>query len=100
MGPVPNGEAHTGIQKDLDEMHGWVTTWKLRLNYNKCRVTHFGCHNECQPYTLGDPDITTGIEERDLGLTADADLKWSSHCALIAKKANQRLGMLRQGRTG
>src|SRR5207253_106886 len=36
------------------------------------------------------------VNERDLGVIVDNQLKWSAHCAVVTKKANQRLGLLRR----
>ena len=55
---------------------------KCHLNYDKCKVMHFGKRNKEQKYTmnLGQGEQRHGIEkslvERDLGLMLSTDLKW------------------------
>lgn len=89
------------LQQDIDALVGWTDTWLMRLNFEKCKVMHFGKDNPRHDYTM--LDASSGIShalcktdsERDLGVTLSSDAKWEAHASKIASKANSLLGWMR-----
>ena len=45
------------------------------FNTDKCKVVHFGYTNTTAGYSLGDVNIQSGKEEKDLGIIINQSLK-------------------------
>ena len=45
------------------------------INTDKCKVVHFGYKNTAADYSLGDVNIQSGKEEKDLGIIINQSLK-------------------------
>jgi len=64
---------------------------KCHLNYDKCKVMHFGKRNKEQKYTInleqGEQrhEIEKSLVERDLGLMLSTDLKWDTQVEKATK---------------
>jgi hypothetical protein len=69
------------LQHDIDCIVKWTDTWLMRLNYDKCKVMHFGFRNPKYKYTMLDSNTEQSIaispsdSERDLGITITSDAK-------------------------
>jgi hypothetical protein len=88
------------LQSDLNAIVTWCNTWQMSLNIGKCKIMHLGKNNPMRNYVLMSQDGTASVLEittceKDLGITITPDLKWTTHIANIASKANQILGMLK-----
>jgi len=55
---------------------------------------HFGYKNTTAGYSLGDVNIQSGKEEKDLGIVINQTLKSSQQCVAAADSANRTLGMI------
>ena len=62
----------------------------------KCKVLHIGSNNNNQVYSLNSRNLQQVLEEKDLGVTFDSRLQFSTHIAACTSKANQRIGLLRR----
>ena len=82
------------IQQDLDALYTWAQIWQLRFNVKKCKTVHYGKNNQVYQYTMNFEDIETASEEKDLGVTFQQDLKFSSHIAEKVNKANSILSLI------
>ena len=86
------------LQQDIDAIVNWTNDWLMQLNYSKCKVMHIGRNNPGASYFMTDRESQTTHQlvvtksERDLGITITDDLKWHTHAATIASKANRILG--------
>ena len=93
------------LQNDLDNLAEWSNKWKLGFNAKKCKSMHIGRNNPEHKYTM--LDVTTGVrteiqqvvEEKDLGVTFQNDLKFNKHIATCVKKANRMIGIIRRAFT-
>ena len=84
------------IQNDLDLLSDWSKVWLLKFNEDKCKVIHFGHDNPQNTYTLNETPLSKAESEVDLGVTITSDSKPSEQCSKVAKKAMQRLGILKR----
>ena len=73
-------------------IHGQI--WQLRFDVKKCKTVHYGKNNQFYQYTMNFEDIETASEEKDLGVTFQQDLKFSSHIAEKVNKANSTLSLI------
>ena len=65
----------------------------MPFNTDKCKVIHTGHGNKEH---LNDVGIVGSDVEKDLGVWMSKDLKSSTQCSNVAKKANQMLGMIKR----
>jgi hypothetical protein len=78
---IKNDQDARNLQLDINSIVKWTDTWLMRLNYDKCKVMHFGCRNPKNNYTMTDSitqqqiSISPSDSERDLGITITSDAK-------------------------
>ncbi|TRZ25988.1 hypothetical protein HGM15179_001111 [Zosterops borbonicus] len=59
-------EGKRALQRDLEQLDGWVESNKMMFNESKCRVLHFGHNNPLQCSRLGMVWLDSAQAERDL----------------------------------
>jgi len=87
------------LQRDLERLHDWASTWGMRFNAKKCNIlrihrrakTPFSFFYELDRHIL--EEVTTS---KYLGLNFSDDMKWDDHISAICAKANSTLGFLRR----
>ena len=88
------------LQKDLRQLETRTRKWQLHFNEEKYKVMHLKQYNHHYDYTItsGGEDTTMGetINERDLGLQTDRDLKFDQQVEMVANKANKMLGLIKR----
>ena len=91
------------LQQDLDKLQIWSNEWQLRFNATKCKVMHLGKQSDPASYSMTSDGKAVTLKtiqmEKDLGVNVDADLVFDQHVAVLTKKANKLLGMLRRSFT-
>ena len=93
---VNNGEDAKEFQENIDELYKWSLEWQLLFHPDKCHVVHFGKSNIEQSYHMGDVQLDTTEEEKDLGVVTDNKLRFSKHCDKIVTSCNKILGIMRR----
>lgn len=88
------------LQNDLNSAVQWCSKWLMQLNFDKCKVMHFGKKNPKTKYFLHDPlsgmhPLAETTCEKDLGVFLSADLKHQRQVASAAAKANSMFGILK-----
>ena len=92
-----NSDAST-LQKDLDKLASWETTWKMAFHPDKCNVISVTRNKKpfTFNYTLHNHTLEHVTTAKYLGVTISSNLKWDVHINNICKKANSTLGFLRR----
>ena len=96
---IRDSRDNLSLQADIDHLINWSVTWKMSLNFEKCKTMHFGPSNPKFVYTMADRSgVVHSLEqtscERDLGIKISDNGKWQDQCSAAASKANQMLTML------
>ena len=73
----------------------WAKTWQLPYNELKCKTIHYG-KNINHDYTINGHVLQTDLQEKDLGVTSDANLSFQHHIGNITSKANGRVGITKR----
>ena len=77
----------------------WSVKWQVLLNFGKYKCLHTGRGNLGVYYKVGDTVLGTTVQEHDLGVTINADMKGSEQCGSSASKGIQILGLIRRNIT-
>ena len=92
-------ENHTQLQKDLDALQAWETTWNMEFNPLKCEYIKFsrkrtkGLENQ---YLLHDVSIPKNDGVKYLGVKLQNTLRWNDNTNYISNKVSSRLGYIRR----
>jgi len=84
------------LQPDLHRLVEWSKDWQMLFNTDKCKVLHFGFNNPHIDYSMDGVKLQLVKEEKDLGVTVSADIKWEKQCIEAVKKANKMLGLIKK----
>ena len=86
------------LQQNLDRLVIWANTWQLTISIKKCNVLHIGKNrlmNSAVEFFHINNDVLPNVETVvDLGVTIDADLKFSEHINKMVHKAQTRSKLL------
>ena len=83
---INNFEDYLKLQYDLNELCKWAKRWCLNINYDKCKVIHFGHANKAFNYKLNDILIKSSNNEKILGVVIDSNLSFKEHICACFKK--------------
>ena len=81
------------LQQDIDKLLRWSEKWQIPLNIFKCKSLHIGRSNPNHIYSMAACIIKQAVEERDLGILIDNQLKFHDHLIMIIGKARSLLGL-------
>jgi hypothetical protein len=87
-------DAVRNLQLDLDKIGEWSEKWLMPFNTDKCKVMHIGYANPSANYTLLGSQMATTNLEKDLGVYISSDLKFSTQCIEVEKRAQKLLGYI------
>jgi len=93
--PIFSPADRHNLQGDLDRVHAWSESSLLKLHPDKCKSMRIGSsvHPPYQ-YKIGDSQLQHVRQEKDIGVTIDANLKFEQHMAEKINKANRILGLI------
>ena len=94
IGQVASERDVDSLRADLQLLVEWSADWQMLFNVEKCKVLHVGYNNMCASYFIGNTEIQSTDEERDLGVIVHKSLKVSSQCNKVVKEAYSILGVI------
>ena len=87
------------LQSDIAKLEEWSKIWQLHFNAEKCHVLTLGRFDNIRHahrYTICNKELEHVFEEKDLGVTIDAELKFEEHIARKVRIANGIVGQIRR----
>ena len=82
------------LQQDIDKLLKWSEKWQMPFNISKCKSLHIGRTNPNNVYSMAGCSIEQTVEERDLRILIDNQLKFHDHVCMITGKARRLLGLI------
>ena len=94
---INNSHDGYNLQEDINAIVQWCCDWKLSLNFNKCAIVTFTLQTKpiYYQYKISAPLLRIN-EVKDLGVTINSKLTYSSHISTIVNSAFKILGMLKR----
>ena len=98
-------EDHIILQSDINYLHDWSVSNKMKFHPSKCKVLMVSKFNppliDVLPfvqfyYTMGGNLLQYVDSEKDLGVTVNRTLNFTEHATSLYGKANQRFGLLKR----
>ena len=86
-------------RNDMHKLEDWSRTWGLDFNSDKCHMLTMGKFEDTKHthrYTVYKQEMEHVFEEKDLGVTFDAELTFAEHIMTKARKANAIVGLTRR----
>ena len=65
------------LQDDIDKLIKWSEKWQMLFNFEKCKCLHAGHENSGVNYEMGGTILCKTVEEKDLWVTINANMKVS-----------------------
>ena len=97
VGKIVNNEIEKQeMQENINLLCMWADKWQMKFNVDKCKVVHFGNHNERFTYSMHNQDLAPAEVEKDLGVKIQNTLKSTKQCEEAVTKANKVLGMIKR----
>ena len=97
-------EIETKLNKDIENVHRWLTANKLSLNMEKSEFMIIGSRRrlasiENSPVlTLGGNNIKRVYQKKTLGMILDDQLKWNKHNEMQCKTISNNIALLKRAK--
>merc|ERR1712018_739425 len=86
---ITNNEDKESMQQDLNIMEEWSRKWLLEFQPDKLKCIHMSSkpdEDRCS-YKVGNFQVKSVVNDKDLGITVDNRLNFEEHMAQRIKKA-------------
>lgn len=95
---INTAQDHIILQKDLDQINSWCTTWQMILNTTKCKTISFSRKHAHSDFTyyINNEAISRAAAYKYLGIIFTSTLSWATHITSTCAKASKTLGYLRR----
>ena len=97
--PLTDTDSRSLIQRDLDALDRWCSTWRMRLNVQKCFALHYkpiGRESGSPHFNIGGTPLVNKTSTLDLGIIMSNDLKFHEQVSNACSKANKEINNIRR----
>ena len=93
---IQRPEDHKILKDDLQQLSRWSLNWMMDFNVKKCDILTITRKRtpSIREYHLSNGLIPRVKENKYLGVTVSADIRWKKHCQTIRHKASRNLEFL------
>jgi len=92
---IQNVNCQVILQRSLEILINWASSWQLSVASTKCWVLRLGGDVPSDfNYKIGMDNLEWKTSCRDLGILIDSKLKYHDQCSILAKKANARCALI------
>jgi hypothetical protein len=81
-------------KSEIENSIVWTDRMQLKIAFQKCQVIQFGTNNSFQRYSFGGVELPQVSEVSDLGVIISDNLKFSAHCAKIARDGYRMVNLI------
>ena len=84
------------LQISLRALEPWLMKWRIKINVKKTQLICFNQRGKDATISFLGETVTEGQTLTLLGATFDRALTYKNHCTMVAKKAMNRVNLLRR----
>ena len=99
---IKNNQDQIDMQRDLDALMDWGSTWGMKFNAKKCNIMRVS--RSLKPlqhfYSLGNEILQEVSDAKYLGIQIDNKLDWNKHISTVAARGQSKLAFLNRNLKG
>ena len=90
------------MQRDLDALMDWGSTWGMKFNAKKCNIMRVSRSRKSLQhfYSLGNKILQEVSDAKYLGIQIDNKLDWNKHISTVAARGQSKLAFLNRNLKG
>ena len=90
------------MQRDLDALMDWGSTWGMKFNAKKCNIMRVSRSRKPLQhfYSLGNEILQEVSDAKYLGIQIDNKLDWNKHISTVAARGQSKLAFLNRNLKG
>ena len=99
---IKNNQDLIDMQRDLDALMDWGSTWGMKFNAKKCNIMRVSCSRKPLQhfYKLGNEIFQEVSDAKYLGIEIDNKLDWNKHISTVAARGQSKLAFLNRNLKG
>ena len=90
---IKNNQDQIDMQRDLDALMDWGSTWGMKFNAKKCNIMRVSRSRKPLQhfYSLGNEILQEVSDAKYLGIQIDNKLDWNKHISTVAARGQSKL---------
>ena len=99
---IKNNQDQIDMQRDLDALMDWGSTWGTKFNAKKCNIMRVSRSRKPLQhfYSLGSEILQEVSDAKYLGIQIDNKLDWNKHISTVAARGQSKLAFLNRNLKG
>ena len=99
---IKNNQDQIDMQRDLDALMDWGSTWGMKFNAKKCNIMRVSRSRKPLQhfYSLGNEILQEVSDAKYLGIQIDNKLDWNKHISTVAATGQSKLAFLNRNLKG
>ena len=99
---IKNNQDQIDMQRDLDALMDWGSTWGMKFNAKKCNIMRVSRSRKPLQhfYSLGSEILQEVSDAKYLGIQIDNKLDWNKHILTVAARGQSKLAFLNRNLKG